>query len=159
MIIRNRILHKAVENFTLQLLINKFVILKVKKNTENNSDLSNTLVCFTPMSSIALSKHPKWEKKLFLHPKINALNAYKVFLYLSVSLKTINTVETVSVCALVNSDATRIFINCNFVEKHYLNTYELSRPILIYNINSTSNKNRCISDIVNVMLWYQSHSE
>jgi len=37
----------------------------------------------------------------------------------------------------LDSSATEIFINQSFVEKYYLNTYKLLKPVLLYNINST----------------------
>ena len=43
-------------------------------------------------------------------------------------------------CALVDFGATSIFVNRSFVKKYYLNTYQLSRLVLVYNIDRTSNK-------------------
>ena len=57
--------------------------------------------------------------------------------------------ETVSICVFVNSSATKIFINYSLIEKHYLN---ICKPIFIYNINGTPNKDNQISEIVNIML-------
>ena len=35
-----------------------------------------------------------------------------------------------------------------------MNICKLSKPILVYNINSTPNKNRQLSKVVDVVLWY-----
>ena len=40
-----------------------------------------------------------------------------------------------------------------------MNIYKLSWPILIYNINSTSNKDGQISKVIDVVLWYQPYSD
>jgi len=42
--------------------------------------------------------------------------------------------------ALVDSGATYIFIDKIFVDRHYLNTYKLSKPVLVYNVDRTPNK-------------------
>ena len=80
-------------------------------------------------------------------------------MYLSISFKTTNNTESFSIYTLVNFRTIGVFINQNFIEKHYLNIYKLSKPIPIYNINGTSNKNRQILEVVNVVLYYQIYSE
>ena len=122
---------------------------------ENDSDFSNLSVCLTSVSSVAFTKCPKQEKRLLLHPVINTLDAYKASLYLSISLKTTNTIKYI----LVNSSTTEIFINYSFVKRHYLNIYKLLWLVLIYNIDDTSSKDSQISEVIDVILQYQSHSE
>jgi len=38
-------------------------------------------------------------------------------------------------------------------------TSSYSKSIPVYNINSTSNENGQISEVVDMMLWYKNHSE
>ena len=59
--------------------------------------------------------------------------------------------------ALVNSKAIEIFIDWGFIEKYYL--CKLSKPMSIYNINRTPNKNEQISEVVDIVLYYQMYSE
>ena len=93
-----------------QLLINNFTILEVEKYTKDASNLSNIFVC-SPTISITLTKHSKWEKRLLQYLVINVLNTYRAFLYLTIFLKAINIIESISVYTLVNSSTTKIFIN------------------------------------------------
>ena len=81
-----------------------------------------------------------WEKRLLLCFIINAFNVHNVFPYLHISLKTTNTSESFSMHTLVDFEATRVFINRSFVEKHSLNIYKLSKSISMYNVNSTPNE-------------------
>jgi len=77
----------------------------------------------------------------------------------SIILETMNTSKMFSVQALVNFGTIKIFINYSFVEKHYVNIYKLFKFVLVYNINSTSNKNRQISEMIDVVLYYLSYFE
>ena len=55
-------------------------------------------------------------KKLLLYPTINVFNIYKTLLYLFITLKTTNTSKLFFIQALVDSEATEIFVNQTFVE-------------------------------------------
>ena len=52
---------------------------------------------------------------------------------------------------MVDSRAIGIFIDQSFVEKHGLTTHKLSRLVLVYNMNSTQNKTRQISEVVDMV--------
>jgi len=53
-----------------------------------------------------------------------------------------DTLEIFSIQVQVNSGTIEILINHSFIEKHYMNNYKLSKPILVYNINNTPNKDK-----------------
>ena len=55
-------------------------------------------------------------KKLPLYPTINVFNICKILLYLFITLKTTNTSKLFFIQALVDSEATEIFVNQTFVE-------------------------------------------
>ena len=40
-----------------------------------------------------------------------------------------------------------------------INTWSISRPILVYNVNSSPNEAGQISEVVDVVLHYKTHSE
>jgi len=40
-----------------------------------------------------------------------------------------------------------------------MNIYRLSKSVLVYNVNRTSNKDSQILEVIDVILYYQSHSE
>ena len=85
---------------------------------------------------------------------INVLNIYKIFFYLFITFETTSTSKIFSVQALVDSEATEIFINYSFMKKYYMNTHKLPKSILVYNIDNTSDKNRQITKVVDVVLCY-----
>lgn len=60
---------------------------------------------------------------------------------------------------LVDSDAIGVFINKGFVEKHCLNTYKLLKTVPVYNVDEMPNKAGWISEVVNIVLHYQTHSK
>lgn len=86
------------------------------------------------------SHYPRWKKRLLLCPRINAFDAYETFLYISISLETTDTSEFFSVYTLVDSKAIGVFINQSFVEKYSFNTHKLSRPVLVYNVDTIQNE-------------------
>jgi len=45
------------------------------------------------------------------------------------------------------------------MEKQYINTYKLLKSILVYNANNTSSKDSQIFKVVDIVLYYQLHSE
>ena len=138
--------------------MNKFTAVEIEKYTDNDSNISDAPICSFTIS-VVLVKCFKWEKRLLPYSIINTLNAYKTFLYLSIFLETTDTAKSVSIHAWDNSSTTRIFINQSFVEKHCLNTCKLLELMLIYNINSISNEDSQISEVINVVLLHQLHSE
>ena len=55
----------------------------------------------------------------------------------------------------MDSRATEIFNNWDFIEKYYINTYKLLKSVLVYDIDSIFNKNSQIFEVVDVVLHYQ----
>ena len=51
------------------------------------------------------------------------------------------------------------FIDQNFVRTKGINTWSISRPILVYNVDGSPNKASQISEVVDVVLYYKTHSE
>jgi len=76
-----------------------------------------------------------------------------------VEIRTTNTKELHSVKALLDSGATGSFIDRDFVCLKGINTWTLSRNILVFNVNSSPNEARQISEVVDVLLRYKTHSE
>jgi len=76
-----------------------------------------------------------------------------------VEIGTTNTSELHSVKALLDSGATGSFIDRDFVRSKGINTRTLSRNIPVFNVDSSPNEAGQISEIVNVLLRYKTHSE
>ena len=66
---------------------------------------------------------------------------------------------THSVEALLDCRATRSLINRDFVRSKGMNTQILSHNILVFNVNSSPNEAEQISEVVDVVLCYKTHSE
>jgi len=64
-----------------------------------------------------------------------------------------------SVKALLDSGATGNFIDQDFVRTKGINTQSLFRPILVYNVDGSPNEAGQISEVVDIVLRYKTHSE
>ena len=62
--------------------------------------------------------------------------------------------ETKSMTALLDSGATGMFIDREYVKKNGFTTRALSNPILIRNVDGTPNEAGSITDIVELNLRY-----
>jgi hypothetical protein len=76
----------------------------------------------------------------------------------SVSIQTTDTGEVRSMRALLDSGATGMFVNRDFVKQNRLTTRTLSRPIPVYNMDGLPNKSGSITE-VEVVLRYRDHSK
>ena len=80
-------------------------------------------------------------------------------LTLKIELQTTDTAETKSVTALLDSRATEMFIDREYVKKSGFTTRMLSNPIPIRNVDGTPNKAGSITDVVELNLQYRNHAE
>jgi len=64
-----------------------------------------------------------------------------------------------SIKALLDSGAMGNFIDRDFVRTKGINTWSISRPILVYNVDGSPNEADQISEVVDVVLRYKTHSE
>ena len=74
-------------------------------------------------------------------------------------VETTDTAEIKSINSLADSGATGKFIDWQYVKSCRLWTQKLSRLILVHNIDGTLNKSGSITKVVNLILWYEGHSE
>jgi hypothetical protein len=61
--------------------------------------------------------------------------------------------------ALIDCGATGCFIDIEWAKLNNVPTHPLSKPIPVYNVNSTANGAGTITDIANMILHYKHHSE
>jgi len=78
---------------------------------------------------------------------------------LPIHLKTTDTMEETSMEAMVDTGATRDFIDQDFVAQVKLLTCKLSQPILVYNVDGTLNEAGSVHEVVDVIMTYDQHSE
>jgi len=64
-----------------------------------------------------------------------------------------------SVKALLDSGATDNFIDQDFIHTKGINTWSISCPIPVYNVDSSPNEAGQISEVVDIVLHYKTHSE
>jgi len=70
-----------------------------------------------------------------------------------------DTSELHSVKALLDCGATGSFIDRDFVCSKGMNTRTLSHNIPVFNVDSSPNKAGQISEVIDVVLWYKTHSK
>jgi hypothetical protein len=61
--------------------------------------------------------------------------------------------------ALIDCGAMGCFIDIEWVKLNNIPTHPLTNPIPVYNVNSTANDTGAITDIADVILCYEQHSE
>jgi len=131
-----------------------------------NIEEVNTDIC-EPIDALPLSApnrkalpwRPKWEKRLPKQFSANALNARGTSIVLPIKISTTDTSEVHSVKALLDSGATGSFIDKDFVRMKSITTWSISRPILVYNVDGSPNEAGQISEVVDVVLHYKTHSK
>ena len=64
-----------------------------------------------------------------------------------------------SIEALLDCRATGSLINRDFVCLKGMNTWTLSHNIPIFNVDGSPNKAGQISEVMDIVLWYKTHSE
>jgi len=90
---------------------------------------------------------------------INTLDAHRTSIILPIEVSTTDTSEVHSVKALLDSGATGNFIDQDFIRTKDINTRGISCPILVYNMDRSPNEAGQISEVVDVVLHYKTHSE
>ena len=80
-------------------------------------------------------------------------------LQLSIQIQTTDTGELFGLEALLDSGASGLFIDLEFVKAKRINTHQLTRPIPVNNVNISPNKRGPIQEIVELVLLYDRHHE
>jgi len=102
---------------------------------------------------------PKWEKRLPKLLSISALDARGTSLLLPVEIRTTDMSKLHSVKALLDCRATGSLIDRDFVRLKGMNTRTLSHNILVFNVDGFPNEAGQISEVVDVVLRYKTHSK
>ena len=80
-------------------------------------------------------------------------------LLLLVEIGITDTSELHAVKALLDCRATESFINRDFVYLKGMNTWTLSHNIPVFNVDSSPNEAGQISEVMDIVLHYKTHSE
>ena len=143
---------------------NRFDVLFIEPNeTVETIDKvvqdSETLPQVTPISPFRSDSRPKWERKLPSKFTIAATEGTANSLKLKVELETTDTAEIKSTGALVDSGATGEFIDRHYAKSSRFRLLKLSKPIPVYNVDGTPNEAGSVTEVVDVILRYKTHSE
>jgi len=140
---------------------NRFAILPVDSIPEIEESFETPQVVQN-IEKVSASPRPKWERRLPTHFVVEALDeteGNRRSLTLKVELQTTDTGETKSVTALLDSGATGMFIDREYVRANRLNTRTLSRPIPVRNVDGTLNEAGSVTEMAELLLKYKNHSE
>jgi hypothetical protein len=80
-------------------------------------------------------------------------------LMVDVEIESTDTVVKRCTQALIDCGATGCFIDIEWVKLNNIPTCPLTKPIPVYNVDSTANDASAITDIADVILRYENHSE
>ena len=111
----------------------------------------------TPLK-VCNPRRPKWEKKLLKEYKITSTLSARS-LQIPVELVTTDTAQPLGTQALVDSSATGLFIDKDYVVHNKLTMRTLSHPIPVFNVDRMPNECRAITEIVDLVLQYDGHLE
>ena len=95
------------------------------------------------------------KRKLVIHSLEQGPNCIMLPIHLEIT----DTMEEASTEAMVDTGATRDFIDQDFVSAAKLPTRKLSQPVLVYNVNGSLNEAGSIYEVVDVLMTYHRHSE
>src|SRR5258707_14613058 len=80
-------------------------------------------------------------------------------LNVQVELVSLTSLASVSTSVLLDSRATGMLINWSFVQKHQLETTPLPQPVLMCNVDGSTNENGSVMEEVHVTLCFGHHSK
>ena len=141
---------------------NRFSILPVDNIPEIHESVETKVVPIPKPISADRKTRPQWERIHCSHFVINALDEAKDSrhsLTLKIELQTTDTGETKSVRALLDSGATGMFIDQDYVKESNFDTRKLSQPIPLRNVDGTPNEAGSVMEVVGLILRYKNHSE
>src|SRR5258708_31359727 len=92
--------------------------------------------------------------KTYILPKTSPCS-----LNLQVELMSPTSLTSVTTSTLLDSRATGMFINWDFVWRHQLETTPLPQPVLLHNIDGSTNEHGSITEEVHTLLRFGQHLE
>jgi len=142
------------------LLVNRFTVLDVEEvNTDVCEPIDAPPLSLSDPDRTTQPQKPKWEKRLPKRLSVNTLDAHGTSIILPIEVSTTDASEVHSIKALLDSGATGNFIDRDFIRTKGINTRSISRPIPVYNVDGSPNEAGQISEVVDVVLRYKTHSE
>ena len=78
---------------------------------------------------------------------------------LQLHIESVSSHHPMGVAALLDSGATGLFIDAEFVKAKNLTTQKLPRAIQVFNIDGTLNEHGAVKETVDLVIRYQDHTE
>src|SRR5258706_2684569 len=103
-------------------------------------------------TSVRLHATPPAKTYILLKTSPHSLN-------LQVELMSLTSLASITTSALLDSGATGMFINRDFMWRHRLETTPLPQPVLLHNIDGSANEHGSIMEEVHTLLHFGQHSE
>jgi predicted aspartyl protease len=136
-------------------LLNCYQTLAVEEAPNLASDASTT----AEATCAKQPRRPRWERRLLLVPEIGATELRRNSLYLRVEVESTENQRKYGIHALVDSGATGLFIDREYVKSNQIPTRRLSNPIPVRNVDGTANMAGTILEVAELILQYNGHSE
>ncbi len=80
-------------------------------------------------------------------------------LFVTVKLQTLDTGRTTKIQALVDSGATGSFVDRKYAESQQWNLRELEHPVLVSNVDGTTNSSSKITHAIDLLITFGEHKE
>jgi len=78
---------------------------------------------------------------------------------INIGISTLDSLKKLNLNALLDSGATGLFFDKDFVERNNLPTKKLARSVPVLNVDGTRNEAGNITEIVEVQVLFQGHRE
>jgi hypothetical protein len=147
------------------LFSNRFACLAVDNEPESliesvSAEVERTEQKITDVSSNKppRTRTPRWERRLPNQMTICADSTMRQ-VQLEVEVQTTDTARTFRLSSLLDSGASGLFIDKEYVARHAIPTRKLSRPIPVLNVDGTPNEAGAITDVISMILKYGDHTE
>ena len=137
---------------------NYFNVLVVEEITDDlpaTKDVSSVL----QEARTEKPRKSKLEKRLPKKLSIGAAEVGPNSLYLRVEIESTDNQRKYGVRALVDSGATGLFIDQEYVKSNQIPTTKLLKPIPVFNVDGSANTEGSISEVAELLLRYNGHSE
>jgi predicted aspartyl protease len=134
---------------------NYFNVLAVEEIHNDSPATTDT----SPEPKIPRPRKSKIEKRLPKKLKIGAAELGPNSLYLRVEIESTDMQRKQAVRALVDSGATGLFIDREYVKSNQILTKKLAQPIPVYNVDGSANTDGSIMEVAELLLRYNGHTE
>ena len=125
----------------------------------HTADINTMSTSYSPdMTPSKSARKPKWERRLPKNLTIAALSPSETSLYLKVQIETPDHCIR-PVRALLDSGATGLFIDKEYVISNCILTCKLKEAIPVFNVDGTANEGGAIREVAELKMTYQDHEE